>query len=129
VNLLIEDYFEAVEVCLIQSPAISSYELIRKEVSQIDGKLRIKSIIEDGSVLEFFIYVSESNGQINLLKYSFHWQSAQKQLIKRWDNAPHYPFLTNAPHHVHLSDDTVEPSVKLPDVFFVMEQIEVALRN
>jgi hypothetical protein len=22
-------------------------------------------------------------------------------LIRRWDNAPHYPHLSNAPHHIH----------------------------
>ncbi|MEA1899197.1 MAG: DUF6516 family protein, partial [Thermodesulfobacteriota bacterium] len=42
------------------------------------------------------------------MKYSFHWQNAQGRLRQRWDNAPHYPDLPNAPHHVHGENDSVQ---------------------
>ena len=128
-NVLIEEYFDSIEICLIQNPLINAYEVTRKEISTVDGKLRIKAIIENNSTLEFFIYISELNQQINILKYSFHWQDEHKQLIRRWDNAPHFLSLSNSPHHVHISDDLVEPSDIIPDLFFVIEQIEIILEK
>lgn len=95
-NILVEEYFDSIEIFLIQNSLINAYEVIRKEISTVDGKLRIKAIIENNSTLEFFIYISELNQQINILKYSFHWQDQHKQLIRRWDNAPHFLFLNNA---------------------------------
>lgn len=41
--------------------------------------------------------------------YSYHWQDEKGGLIARWDNAPHYPEMLNAPHHKHLPDG-IEPS-------------------
>ncbi len=46
-------------------------------------------------MLEFFEYVIETSGEIQLSKYRFHWQDAQGNLKKRWDNAPHHLELPN----------------------------------
>ena len=126
-NLLIEEFFDSVEVCLIESPAVSSYTLVRREISPVDGKLRIKAELDDGSLLEFFLYVKKTGGQVRQSKYSFHWQSTQGRMIKRWDNAPHHPGLDNAPHHTHIGADIVEGSRCIPDIFFVIKQIEAAV--
>ena len=37
-------------------------------------------------------------------RYSFHWASAERILIIRWDNAPHHPHLENAPYHRHKGE-------------------------
>lgn len=76
-----------------------------------------------------FEYVSEANSEISLLKYSFHWQDVQGKLKQRWDNAPHFLNLPHAPHHVHTEDDTTHGSAKIPNMLFVIEQIEQALRQ
>jgi len=128
-NKYIEGYFDSIEIFLIQNPFVISYELIRKEISLNDGKLRIKAMIENGSILEFFIYVSELNQEITQLKYSYHWQDTEQKMLRRWDNAPHHLSLSNAPHHLHLSNDVIEPSFNIPDFFFVIEQIEIILRE
>jgi hypothetical protein len=126
-NPFIESYFAAMEIRLIQSPAIITYQILRREVTLLDGKLRVKAILSDGGILEFFVYAEEIAGQIHLLKYSFHWQDCQSKLYQRWDNAPHYPTLPNAPHHVHYQDSTVVDVSQIPDLFFVITQIEGAL--
>jgi hypothetical protein len=33
--------------------------------------------------------------------YSYQWAEADNQLIKRWDNTPHFPDLTGFPDHIH----------------------------
>jgi len=126
-NLVLEDYFDAVEACLIESPAVRSYTIIRREVSPVDGKLWVKALLENDSTLEFFLYLIEKNADIQQSKYSFHWQDAQGRVIKRWDNAPHHPALENAPHHVHVDEDNVEAVLAVPNVFFVIDQIETTL--
>lgn len=123
-NLTLRQYFEAIEACLIESPVIVSYRIVSQEITAADGKLRIKASTSNGGQAEFFVYATESPGGIQTLKYSFHWQDAQGQLIKRWDNAPHYPDLPNTPHHVHEADGTVSGMAHVPNFSLVIEEME-----
>jgi hypothetical protein len=126
-NPVIEKHFDAIEIRLIQSSTVTTYQIIRREVAPAEGKLRIKAILRDGGIAEFFEYVSELGGEIYLLKYRFHWQDVQGNLKRRWDNAPHYPNLPNAPHHVHNEDGTVTGVLTVPTLLSIIEQIEKAL--
>ena len=127
-NPIIRQRFEAAEARLIQSPVVASYQILRREITTSDGKLRVKVALTDGGSAELFEYVTESEEHINLLKYSFHWQDAQGRLRQRWDNAPHYPNLPNAPHHVHSENDSVREVTDVPDLFFVIREIEESLK-
>lgn len=126
-NPRLADYFDAVEARLIESPAIHSYAVVRREVSWADGKLRVKAILDYDDTLELFLFMIDTDAQVWQSKYSFHWQDAQGCLMKRWDNAPHHPGLDNAPHHVHVNQGQVESMPLVPDVFFVIDQIEAAI--
>jgi hypothetical protein len=127
-NAVIEQYFDGIEARLLQSPAIVAYQIIRREVALADGKLRLKATLSDGGAVELFEYVSEAEGYIQRLKYSFHWQDARGKLKRRWDNAPHYLHLPSAPHHLHLEDNVVQAVNQTPDIIFVIEEIEKILR-
>jgi len=126
-NPTIRKHFDMFEAKLIESPVIVSYQMLSREIAASDGKLRVKAALSDGGSIELFEYVVESDRHIRLLKYSFHWQDAQGNLRQRWDNAPHYPDLPNAPHHVHSENDSVREFMQVPDVFFVIGEIEKAL--
>ena len=126
-NRMIGQYVDEIHARLIESPAIVAYEILRQEITSVDGKVRIKAATSDGGQAEFFIYATESEGRVTMLKYSFHWQDARGRLIRRWDNAPHYPNLPNAPHHIHHSDGAVSGTQRVPDMFVVLEEIEHAL--
>jgi Family of unknown function (DUF6516) len=39
--------------------------------------------------------------EIAVITYSYHWADADNQLIKRWDNTPHFPDLPSFPDHMH----------------------------
>lgn len=90
--------------------------------------MRIKAVLIDGGAIELFEYVTEANWHIHLLKYSVHWQDAQGKLRRRWDNVPHYPSLPNSPHHVHCENDLVREVMDVPDIFFIIEEIEESLK-
>lgn len=123
-NPIIQAYFQSVEVRLIRSHVIASYQIIRQEITPVDGKLRIKIILTDDSLIEFFEYVAESSGYLRILKYSFHWQDKHKRLIKRWDNAPHHPELAYFPDHVHQDDGSVRGIDRIPDAMFIIDEVE-----
>ena len=86
----VSSHFERLEALLITSLVVESFQVIRKEITPVDGKIRVKVQLEGGELLEFFEYVVEEEGRISVRKYSYHWQSEDGRLIKRWDNAPHY---------------------------------------
>lgn len=127
-NPVIRQYFDLIEARLIESSVIVSYQVLGKEITPSDGKLRIKAKASDGSVIELFEYVAEIDKSIHLLKYSYHWQDSQGNLIRRWDNAPHYRNLLNSTHHVHIGNDVIQEVTDVPDTFFVMSEIEEALK-
>lgn len=70
-------------------------------------RLRMSITFTDSSVLhvrENYVTVS------GWIDYSYHWQTADHQLIHRWDNAHEVAFPTS-PHHQHVgSEDNVQPS-------------------
>lgn len=128
-NPFIEQHFAQVELCLLRSPMIGSYHILRREVAPGDGKLRLKADLIEGGIIELFEYVTESGGRLCLSKYSFHWQDASGKLKRRWDNAPHHPELPGTPHHVHHADNSVVGLRAAPDIFSVIDGIEEDLRG
>jgi len=130
VNRAINDYFDSIEAFSIESPIIRSYLIIRREVSSSDGKIRIRMQLINDSIIEIFEYVNENEKRITSLKYSYHWQNSENNLIKRWDNAPHFPNIESFPHHVHTHDISVKevPKVpKVPNIFSVLKEIRNTL--
>ncbi len=128
-NTAIRQYFEAIEAYLIQCPVVAAYQIIRQEVGPTDGKIRIKINLLDDSLVECFEYVCEADSGTQGLKYSFHWQDADGNLIKRWDNAPHFPNLPNSPHHIHHSDGSVSQADNIPAMLTSLETIEKKVRQ
>jgi hypothetical protein len=128
-NTIIEKHFDEIETHLLTSAAIAWYEIVRREISLFDGKLRIKTQLFNNDTIELFEYVSEENGQLSILKYSYHWQNSEGQLVKRWDNAPHFPDLPNAPHHIHYADGSTSSGISAFDCLTVLSLIENAIKN
>jgi hypothetical protein len=123
-NLIIANYFDEIEMRLIESPVVASYKQIRREVTPTDGKLRIRATLIDGGPFELFEYVTEERGRIDLRKYSFHWQDADSELVCRWDNVKHHMDLPNAPHHLHIKEGPLQPVFDVPNAMAVLTIIE-----
>jgi len=45
-NERVRSHFDEIEARLIECPVIVSYQIIRRDISPDDGKLRIRSVIE-----------------------------------------------------------------------------------
>jgi len=98
----VAEYLDAVKERLLTDPVVSSFRIIRERVTLTDGHLRARLALSDSSLFEFSEYVQRSpDGQINVVIYSYHWADADGNLIRRWDNTPHFPDLPGFPHHIH----------------------------
>jgi hypothetical protein len=69
--------------------------------------LQLSALLQDDSRLELGDYLFADDSR----RYAYQWMEADGTLRRRWGNAPHWPGVATAPHHVHLPDqETPEPS-------------------
>ena len=81
----------------------SSFKSWRVILYEQEGEaymLKISAILRDDSRLELSDYLFADGSR----KYSYQWMNADGTLRRRWDNAPHWPYVNTAPDHVHLAD-------------------------
>ena len=99
------DYLAHIRVLIIRNPQVRHWGVVREEVEGDLGLFRYLLVLRDGGELEMFERFQVVKGDVEVTKYSFHWQDAGGRLRKRWDNAPHYPDIPTHPHHVHDSGE------------------------
>lgn len=106
---MIADYFADLKQQLILCSVVLSFKVIKEFYGSNDGFIRIKYRIESGTELEFAEYIRIVRGnQIRRETYSYHWQTRDGILIKRWDNAPHHQELSTFPDHLHDGEQVKE---------------------
>lgn len=121
---MIQAYFDEILQSLIVSHIVSSFKVLKQEIGDEEGFIRIKSILRDDSIIEFAEYVIALKNNVSVETYSYHWQKANGLLIKRWDNVPHHKEIDTFPHHLHLADDKVikSPQMSLKKVLAEIEK-------
>lgn len=82
---------------IIRNTTIEKYD-----VSGDNIKLRIKLLLVNDS----WLFIRETIISGEKRKYSYHWQTGDGNLIKRWDNAPDWDVET-FPHHLHIGEKQV----------------------
>jgi hypothetical protein len=104
---MVEDHLEGILNELFVSPVVSSFKVLKREVGDEDGYIRVKCTLSNGDILEFAEYLQVLKNKIHIETYSFHWQTADGILVKRWDNVEHHKEIDSFPSHIHLSDGRV----------------------
>lgn len=118
-------HFTEIEYLLLLSPAISHFKIVRRRVQASAGYIRLRAELIDGGLLELSEYwVEQADGDFARRTYTFHWQNFAGELIKRWDNAKHFPDLPSAPNHIHASDGISAISFEVPTLRLVLKEIE-----
>lgn len=100
---MIDAYLEGIIQELSASPVVTAFNIARQEEGEEDGYIRIKCYLSNGDILEFAEYVEVLKEKVCVVTYSYHWQDAKGQVVKRWDNVGHHKELNTFPYHVHLS--------------------------
>lgn len=107
----VADYLDAMERLFLLSPVVRSFQVREREERLQEGFIRVRAVLSNGDILEAFEFVVASPNAVQMQTYRIHWQLADGQLKRRWDNAPHYPNISTFPHHVHVGpSDHVESS-------------------
>ena len=100
--MTIKVYLNTVKERCVTDPIVTRFQVIRERSTLVDGHLRARLELADGSQLEFSEYMQRSPaGEIAAITYSYHWADANNQLLTRWDNTPHFPDLPGFPDHIH----------------------------
>ena len=122
--MTIEAYLNAIKERFVTDPMITSFHVIRERSTWVDGHLRARLELADGSQLEFSEYMQRSpTGEIVVITYSYHWADANNHLIKRWDNTPHFPDLPGFPDHVHDGATGQVTTGQPMSIFAVLDEI------
>lgn len=102
---MIEEYLQQLDALLSASPAVRNIEIIRRSLhdTELEKVLiyRYRITLVDGGLVEMTERVLEVGRSLEVTKYRHHWQDSRGVLLKRWDNAPHYPGIETFPHHLH----------------------------
>jgi hypothetical protein len=122
--MTIDAYLEAMKERFVTDPLVTQFQVIRERSTLMDGYLRARLTLADGSQLELSEYMQRSSaGEIAVITYSYHWADAHNQLITRWDNTPHFPDLPGFPDHIHDSaTGQVTPGQPM-SIFTVLDEI------
>ena len=91
------EYFSQIETIINDCPIITHFSTEFDEIDQFVGYLKGKLDLMDGSTLNFIEFIEIENEIVNRLKYKYHWQSENGELIERWDNVPQEDNPTPAP--------------------------------
>lgn len=117
------EYLESVIDHLSEVSIISSSRIIREYSNPNKAHLRARLTFVDNSYLEFYEYIERGgNGEINVKTYSYHWAGENNELIRRWDNTPHFPKSENFPHHIHIGENEVMPGAPI-NIFAILDEI------
>ena len=123
---MMEDYFNDIVESLVVSLAVSSFYILRKELAEEDGYIRIKCNLTNGDILEFAEYIVVRKNKASIETYSYHWQDKAGGLLKRWDNVAHHKEVKTFPHHLHLPVEKVVGSTDM-NLKKVLTEIEKSL--
>lgn len=130
--MTIVEYLDVVKERLLTDPIVADFRILRERASLSDGYLRVRLTLADNTWLEFSEYVQrfldektslERSRKVNVITYSYHWANADNELVKRWDDTPHFPDLAGFPHHIHIgSTGRVIPGQAM-SIFVVLDEI------
>ena len=129
---MIEAYLQGIDALLSASPLVRDVEIVRRAIRDTEFEkvlhYRYRVLLANGDFIEMTERVFEAQGRLEVTKYRHHWQDRQSRLLKRWDNAPHYPAIDTFPHHLHdgTEDDVVpHPAITGLEVLqYILETVE-----
>jgi hypothetical protein len=99
------DYLAYIKALIALNHQVVHWRVMREEAQGDMGLFRYRLTLRDGGLLEMFERFQVVGVRLEVTRYSFHWQDADGQLRKRWDNAAHHPEVLTHPHHVHDSTE------------------------
>lgn len=120
--MIIEDYFQQIEMLVKDSLIVHSSSLNYDKRSTHIGFIRGSLHFVDGSSLHLREFVNVQFG-VERYMYVFQYQCVDENLVFRYDNTPHFPGLPTFPHHKHEGSESSVVPASLPDLNYVLHEI------
>ena len=115
--MLLDEYLNNIKAVLNQvAPLVVIHSLTIDKRGQEQAHIFGVLIFADESALHFREFVDFSEGYLDKVAYSYHFQDKSNQLLFRYDNAKHKPEL-GFDEHKHCADEIIyEPAPQLETV-------------
>ena len=117
------EYTESVKARLSSDSIVARFEVAREFANLNEGFIRVRITLTNGDILDSSEFIKSESQEI--VSYRHQWMDKDKNLIRRWDNALHYPNLKNFPHHIHISNGAIEdvtPGIPT-NIFTILDEI------
>jgi hypothetical protein len=75
-----DDYLAWIKSVIALCQEVVNVTIIREESQTDKGLWRYRLTLKDGSLLEMFEFLQIASGQVEIIKYSFHWQTENREL-------------------------------------------------
>ena len=129
---MIEAYLQGIDALLSASSLVRDVEIVRRTIRDTEFEkvlhYRYRVLLANGDFIEMTERALEAQGRLEVTKYRHHWQDRHSRVLKRWDNAPHYPAINTFPHHLHDgTEDYVVPHpaiTGLEVLQYILETVE-----
>jgi hypothetical protein len=116
------EYVESIKARLSTDSIIMTFAVIREYANLDEGFIRTRANLTNGDILDFSEFVRQST-TLELVSYRYQWLDKDKKLVRRWDNAPHFPTLPHFPHHFHDGKTGEVMPGKPTNIFAVLDEI------
>ncbi len=116
-----DTYFESVEQIIQANPLMISHNIQINHTSSSTAYLKGELLFTDGTWLAVFLHVRTDETGPAITDYRYHYMTDEKQLIFRYDNAPHHTEISTFPNHKHLPSGVYASD--MPDFKDVMNEI------
>ena len=97
----VREYYSQIEGTIRNCSIVTHFSIDLDEIDQHIGYLKGELELIDGTVLHFIEFIEIQRKTANRLKYKYHLQSENGDLIRRWDNVPHHQEIDTFPNHMH----------------------------
>ncbi len=122
---MIDSYFDQIRAAIAESSVVHTSNVAFDRRGDEVGYLRGDLFFSDDSHLHFREFVRiEGSALARRYRYAFHYESADRTVIFRYDNSPHFPDLPSFPHHKHVGDESSVAPAAPPDLASVLKEIE-----
>ena len=102
----VRGYLNEVRIRLATSAAITAIDVVIEQELSDRGYFRARLSLANGDFLEVSEYFVARGDNPETVEYRYQWMDhAQRRLVRRWDNARHFPELPQFPHHIHMGDE------------------------
>ena len=118
-------YLENIKSRLIASNAIATFTIIEEIDLGDRGYFRASVRLSNDDFLEIAEYFKITENVVTTTRYRYQWMDCDRtKLRKRWDNVPHFPNLSNFPHHIHVESEENVISGDLLSILGLLDILE-----